>query len=870
MPRLSIQLEESRLQSIQPTLNTILQDAGTKITELLRNTFEEIAQESRTHLDTVLEEVRPSAEQIERILRAASLSKAKLARTHDRKLRNLTRTESEDQGIALITTDTRIRPDSPEARVSRNTEPPANEAPPLVQDKGFFVTIGNVGPLLPSEERVLGKGLNFCPTQGYDRITLGKDVFEFVRRLRLREFYSNSDETRTATDLIGTIVKKHIGSTFIPDKNRSDSLEAYIAAIKSDIFHSANSQKAKTWHNLSKGEHTAFKGLCDNDSIVIKQADKGGKIVVMEKTWYTEKIKLMLEDQTFYRALNEIEANNLQDDLKSSLRQLCDELKEDRLFRFLHVEEPSVARYYGLPKLHKPDIPLRPIVSACGSATEQIGLFIDELLGNTMTMIPTYVRDTPHFIDLLREVTLPSDSSQPLFLVTMDVSALYNNIPHDDGVAATVGYYEQLPMHEQPISAEQFSRLLKLALMHNVFEFDNQKFLQVHGVAMGAKFAPRYACCFMGNLELKFFQKQEHLPVFYVRFIDDIFMIWHGNRESLEHFIAEFNVFHSSIKLTHEISQNSVNFLDLTVTINGNKLSTSLYTKPTSSPQYLSFESQHPHHTKTSLPYSQFIRCRRSCTYKKDAIAHMNRFSQLLEKRGYPKSLLSDAKRKVLKPTAPRRQARRNINRTNLVVTFSSSLPDLNMILRRHYHLLERDAHTKRAFPTPPAVTYRRASNIQDRLVNARLCKGGVKGSCKPCGNKKCLICRQMDTTTYVRSTDGKFTHYIPGNYNCSTNNCVYMLQCSLCNKRYIGQTSTSFRYRFNNHKAHCKTQAHLPITQHVNKEKHPFSAFRVTILKAGFRGAKDRELFESILIRRFNTDVNGLNSDAGLLKGFI
>lgn len=61
----------------------------------------------------------------------------------------------------------------------------------------------------------------------------------------------------------------------------------------------------QTKSNLSKKEEQALKDLCDDDSIVIKEADKGGGVVVMNKAYYEVKILDMLNDPEYYKHVEE-------------------------------------------------------------------------------------------------------------------------------------------------------------------------------------------------------------------------------------------------------------------------------------------------------------------------------------------------------------------------------------------------------------------------------------------------------------------------------------------------------------------------------------------------------------------------------------
>ena len=71
---------------------------------------------------------------------------------------------------------------------------------------------------------------------------------------------------------------------------------------------------------------------------------------------------------------------------------------------------------------------------------------------------------------------------------------------------------------------------------------------------------------------------------------------------------------HPTIKFTAEWSQTSINFLDVTVSLIGGKITTDLYVKATDSHQYLHSSSCHPYHCKKGIPYSQAFRLNRICS----------------------------------------------------------------------------------------------------------------------------------------------------------------------------------------------------------------------------------------------------------------
>ena len=129
-------------------------------------------------------------------------------------------------------------------------------------------------------------------------------------------------------------------------------------------------------------------------------------------------------------------------------------------------------------------------------------------------------------------------------------------------------------------------------------------------------------------------------PELYSRYIDNCIGAISPSREELDQFITSVSSFHPALKYTEEISETSLAFPDIKVSISGNGLCTSVHYKPTGSHSYLLHTSSHPSHVKNSIPYSQFLRLRRLCSDYSDVSSKSEEMCQFFEKRGYPVSVV--------------------------------------------------------------------------------------------------------------------------------------------------------------------------------------------------------------------------------------
>ncbi|XP_064468622.1 uncharacterized protein LOC135381512 [Ornithodoros turicata] len=355
--------------------------------------------------------------------------------------------------------------------------------------------------------------------------------------------------------------RSHNIRVWSPPEHRDRHLDDYIQAVQKDIL-KVTSKKGPPRHNLSSEERKALSDLEKRKDIVIKPADKGGVIVVMDTDAYIREGAPQLEDTTFYERLDRDPTPDYASKIERTLTDLRDNKKiTPDTHKQLLPQSPKPGRFYLLPNIHKPGNPGRPIISGNNTVTENLSTLVDYLIKDIPPTLQSYVKDTNHFLKTIRNLKLPENC----FLVTPDVASLYTNIPHSDGIEAVVEAYTKSPS-DSPyhVDSATLKVLLEIILTLNNFEFNGQHYVQINGTAMGTKMAPNYANIFMGKLETCFLSRCHIRPFLYKRYIYDIFIIWDNTESSLLEFIRDFNNAHPSINFTHNYSTTTTNFLDVT------------------------------------------------------------------------------------------------------------------------------------------------------------------------------------------------------------------------------------------------------------------------------------------------------------------
>ena len=652
-------------------------------------------------------------------------------------------------------------------------------------------------------------------------------------------------------------------SSWEPPK-QSVVLETFLHNVEFDVASSKSSKETR--NNLTKDEKQALRSLKHNTDIVIKPADKGSAVVVMDRDHYISEAERQLSDTKFYKALDNDPTHEFQRKVTTTLTKMVESGDiSDSNFNYLSVQNPKPGRFYLLPKIHKPGNPGRPIVSANGHPTEHISEFIDLHLRPFVTELPSYVQDTTDYLKKIDSKTMPDNT----LLVSMDVTSLYTNIPHDDGITACRDVWDSRETKDPP--TETLLELLTLVLKCNNFEFNGRNYIQLQGTAMGTKMAPSYANIFMGRLEGQLLMSVPLQPYSWLRFIDDIDMQWCHGHQNLKHFLESANSFHQSIKFTSEISNDEHIFLDTISHIENDKLITDLYSKPTDTHQYLLPTSCHPKHCCKNIPYSLALRVRRICTQKSDFDHRASELSEHLCRRGYKQSSVSQAVQKV--STLERADLLQyNASKTPkpsgipFVTTFHPDLPDIRSTIDHHWSRIESSSKLSKIFPEKPILAYRRPKSLKDILVNSKIAHNGTNeptGHSAPCNTSRCLTCKIMCQTHSFNSKSGAISS-IRGTHNCKSSNVVYLITCNVCQKQYVGETIQALNRRINLHRSdwHTRKFNRAPVAEHFHEIGHSFDNIELCCIEANEQWTDEqRKARETYWIRRLNTvQPHGIN----------
>ena len=85
---------------------------------------------------------------------------------------------------------------------------------------------------------------------------------------------------------------------------------------------------------------------------------------------------------------------------------------------------------YGVLKIHKPEVPLRPIVSCIGSLTYQLAQHVTSLITPLTGRTSSCMKNCRQFAEMMRELKLLENEP----MVNFDVKSLFTNVPVDEAL----------------------------------------------------------------------------------------------------------------------------------------------------------------------------------------------------------------------------------------------------------------------------------------------------------------------------------------------------------------------------------------------------------------------------------------------------
>ena len=638
--------------------------------------------------------------------------------------------------------------------------------------------------LSPEEISVLKNGLGFIPTpREVDEVELYANLEYFLSMI-----YNRNNDPNAIT---------RISSKF--NREIMNSIERF--------------KFNKPINNIPYKEIAALKNLSKNKNLIISKPDKGNGIVLCNREDYVRKMLGILKDATKFEELKDFDIFKHTLHLETKVRKILTNLKKSKKIDIFTYKRcyPRGSRpciLYGLPKVHKKDTPMRPIMSAVSSPVHGLAKLLVPWLA-PITVNQYTVNNSLVFATELRCIEL-----EKLHLASFDITSLFTNIPLDETIRI-ISEYNKKDKLTKKIKNNLLIDMLSVASKDCVFQFNEKFFLQKDGVAMGSPLGPTMANIFMCNFENKHLQNCnfDFKPVFYKRYVDDI-LLGFNKKEDINNFLTYYNSKHPNIKFTLELeTEKGISFLDTDISKGLEGIITKTFRKSTFTGSLLKYNSFLHEKYKGGLILCLLFRAFKICSSMELFDKEVKFLKNLFQKNRFPDFLfdreVKNFKNKYINianiipnpPTTP-------IN--NSPITDSGDHIDLD----RNCAILSEIPNSQEGFMTLTLPFYGNSS---------LLLRNGLKKSLNEIYPD--LKIRVVFSGLRTISSFFRFKDKIPASLQ---SNLIYRFSCSTCQVDYIGYTTRHLRTRIGEHLG-ISSRTGLPLSvregtvikKHISESGH-------------------------------------------------
>lgn len=497
---------------------------------------------------------------------------------------------------------------------------------------------------LPSAaHHLLGLGLKYVPTPKLNitESQLDTSFARLDRDIGLKTFFAGAEDDYTYTNT-NMRLKSTWRAPLLPSE-----IDSRIHRFTTSILRHFTQKPHKP--NITPFQRRLLKQLQDNKEVIITSADKGLGPVAIDTKQYIEMGLTHLLDPTTYTILSETQAYS---DITTLRRQIFawtqkhNSTLDTNVVNYIRHHINSTIKdpfgyFYLLIKLHKTPISSRPVCSDCASLPHALGKWVDTQLQPIVKQQATYFKNSFALKQQLDTITLPPNAC----IFTYDAISMYTNIDTTDCIHR-LSKFISLPETQAQyphLSPNALIDALDLIMHSNRMKFGDLYAHQLKGIAMGMSPAPSIANLYVALYERDHIVLRPHTALnFLRRFIDDGFGIWlrdpdprtdNDNWTTFQHTI-------NNMGLTWEFSprSNTVNFMDIVITLTDGKFTTKLYSKPIALHLYIPPSSCHAPGVATGLIFGHILRLYQLCSHQHDINNELKQFHDRLTARGYPSS----------------------------------------------------------------------------------------------------------------------------------------------------------------------------------------------------------------------------------------
>ena len=210
--------------------------------------------------------------------------------------------------------------------------------------------------------------------------------------------------------------------------------ERTLKTLKHKVMTIYKNHRSTTEPNHTLSDVKRLKELGNDPDIIVKRSDKCKGLVILSKSDYIQKAEKITDD---YEIVTANPTPKLEAKTKMLIKTTLANKVPDKIVKSVLPTGSRTAELYGLPKTHKPDAPLRPIVSACGDPLDKLTWLLERIITQLLAFVPAHLTNTDDYLHRLR-TQFPHGLPAGAIVFSVDVTNLYGNIPTSEAITATL------------------------------------------------------------------------------------------------------------------------------------------------------------------------------------------------------------------------------------------------------------------------------------------------------------------------------------------------------------------------------------------------------------------------------------------------
>ena len=234
---------------------------------------------------------------------------------------------------------------------------------------------------------------------------------------------------------------------------------------------------------------------------MVLTADKGVSLVVMDTAEYKKKAEELLQQPT-YQPIPTDPTSKYKNKLISMLKSIKAEGGiSEAVNKRLYPTGAESPKFYGLPKIHKEGMPLRPIVSSNGAVTYSTFKELFRILKPLVGKSPCHIQNSQDFIQQIQGIQLQPKQC----MVSLDVKALFTSVPIEPAITIIKKLLEEDQSLQQrtTMAVNDIICLPEFCLKSTYFPYKGQHFEHLEGDAMASPISPIVANLYIENFKEK-------------------------------------------------------------------------------------------------------------------------------------------------------------------------------------------------------------------------------------------------------------------------------------------------------------------------------------------------------------------------------